>query len=119
MDHGVQINIDYEGANLEIAIIRVTGLIDTDTSRSVSRALEDVIAKKQFKVIMDLSRVDYISSAGWGIFIGELKELRRQGGDLKLACLTPEVDDIFKLLEFFNVLSTFDAVEDAVRSFGT
>jgi hypothetical protein len=61
--------------------------------------------------------VNYISSAGWGIFISEIKEIRENGGDLKLAAMTGDVFEVFELLEFQTILESFDSVEDAVNSF--
>jgi anti-sigma B factor antagonist len=61
--------------------------------------------------------VDYISSAGWGIFIGEIKEIRNHGGDLKLAGMVPDVYEVFQLLEFQSILDAFPTTEEAVRAF--
>jgi len=117
MRDDIQIRVDMVGSELDIAVIHVEGLIDTDTSRQLSKELENVIANKHYKVVINLEKVDYISSAGWGIFIGELRELRRNGGDLKLASLTPEVEEIFKLLEFYHVLKTYSSVDAALKEF--
>ncbi|MBN1595064.1 STAS domain-containing protein [candidate division FCPU426 bacterium] len=117
MQDDIKVHIDMTGTALEIAVIRVAGLVDTDSSRHLSRTLEEVIANGHYKIVVDLHQVDYISSAGWGIFIGELRALRRNNGDLKLARMKPEVEDVYKLLEFFNVLQSFDSVEAAVGDF--
>ena len=62
--------------------------------------------------------MNYISSAGWGIFISEIKEIRENGGDLKLAAMIGDVYEVFELLEFQTILESFDTVEEAVKSFG-
>jgi anti-sigma B factor antagonist len=117
MEDNVIVRVEMVGQNMDISVIHVEGLIDTDTSRHLSKTLGEVIANKHFKVVVNLEKVDYISSAGWGIFIGELRELRKNGGDLKLASMVAEVEDVFKLLEFYNVLQKFDTVDEAVQDY--
>lgn len=113
----VEMQIEMMGPKKDIAVIRVYGFIDSDTSRSVSKFLDDVIKGGHYRIIFDLERAQYISSAGWGIFIGEVRTLRENGGDLKLAGMSPEVEEIFKMLEFFNVLKSFDTVKAAINDY--
>jgi len=61
--------------------------------------------------------VDYISSAGWGIFISEIKGIRERGGDLKLVRMIPDVYEVFELLEFHYILKAYDSIEEAIRDF--
>jgi anti-anti-sigma factor len=79
--------------------------------------LEKVVEEKYFKIVMDLSEVTYISSAGWGVFIEEIRVIQSSGGDLKLAGLRSEVEEIYKLLEFETILSVYGTVEEAVSTF--
>jgi len=61
--------------------------------------------------------VDYISSAGWGIFISEIKGIRERDGDLKLANMIPDVYEVFELLEFHYILKAYDSIEAAIQDF--
>ncbi|MBP2681035.1 MAG: anti-anti-sigma factor, partial [Candidatus Krumholzibacteriota bacterium] len=55
-------------------------------------------------IVVDLSRVSYISSGGWGIVVGEVKRLRERGGDVVLVGMMPEVYDVYELLGFADIL---------------
>jgi len=68
--------------------------------------------------VIDLSGVNYISSAGWGIFIGEIKEIRHKGGDIRLSGMSGDVYEVFQLLEFDSILEAFDSADAAIASFG-
>ncbi len=70
-----------------------------------------------FHIVIDLGNVDYVSSAGWGIFISEIKGIREKGGDLKLVGMIPEVYEVFELLEFHYILKAFDTLQDAIKDF--
>ncbi len=68
-------------------------------------------------VIVDMAQVNYVSSAGWGVFVGEIKDIREKGGDLKIVQMTPEVYDVFEMLEFNRILSYYEAIEEAINDF--
>jgi anti-sigma B factor antagonist len=79
--------------------------------------LDALLKGGTFNIIIDLGNVDYISSAGWGIFISEIKGIREKGGDLKLVRMIPDVYEVFELLEFHYILKAFDTIEEAVADF--
>lgn len=111
---GIQIKVEN---NYNISIIKVGGYIDTTTSSELEHHLNDLIKQGSYNIIIDLSNVDYVSSAGWGIFISEIKGIREHGGDLKLVGMIPEVYEVFELLEFHYILKAFDSLKDAIADF--
>ncbi len=114
---GIQVSVEKMGTQKDISVIKVGGYIDTTTSSELERALDSLLKSGVFRVIIDLKNVDYISSAGWGIFISEIKGIRERGGDLKLANMIPDVYEVFELLEFHYILKAYDSVEAAIRDF--
>jgi anti-sigma B factor antagonist len=114
---GIDVIVEQAGSRYQIAIVRVLGQIDTTTSHELERRLQYLLKDRQFDIVIELSRVTYISSAGWGIFISEIRGIRESGGDLKLVGMTPEVAEVFELLEFHNILESFKTVEAAVEKF--
>ena len=114
---GIQVSVERAGANRNIAVIKVGGYIDTTTSAELEHSLNTLIKANTYKIIIDLGNVDYISSAGWGIFISEIKGIREKGGDLKLIRMIPDVFEVFELLEFHYIIKSFDTLEDAINDF--
>ncbi|MBN2008661.1 STAS domain-containing protein [candidate division KSB1 bacterium] len=114
---GIQLSVKHTGANNDISIIKVGGYIDTTTSAELEHSLESLIKAGRYNIIIDLGNVDYISSAGWGIFISEIKGIREKSGDLKLVNMIPDVYEVFELLEFHYILKAFDSIEDAIADF--
>ncbi len=107
-----------ENSTKDISEIRVDGVIDTLTASELEEVIESLLKRDRFKVIVDLAGVDYISSAGWGIFISHIKDMHENGGDLKLANMIANVSEIYELLEFDNVLQAYASLEDAREGFG-
>ena len=114
---GIQVSTEIAGSRNHISTIKVGGYIDTTTSSELERALDSLLKQGRFFIIVDLGNVDYISSAGWGIFISEIKSIRENGGDLKLVRMVPDVYEIFELLEFHHILDVYDTVEEAINKF--
>jgi anti-sigma B factor antagonist len=114
---GIQVSAEVAGSRNHISIIKVGGYIDTTTSSELERALDSLLKQGRFFIIVDLGNVDYISSAGWGIFISEIKSIRENGGDLKLVRMVPDVYEIFELLEFHHILDVYDSIDEAINKF--
>ncbi|UCD93957.1 MAG: STAS domain-containing protein [Candidatus Zixiibacteriota bacterium] len=114
----IKISVSERGHDEDISIVRVDGVIDTLTATQLEDVLDKLIKRGRYRLILDLAGVDYISSAGWGIFISRIKEIRENGGDVKLANMVPNVMEIYELLEFDNILKAYENVNAARSGFG-
>lgn len=114
---GIDIKIDRIGALRDIALFRVNGYVDTTTSPELQKSLTQSIDSGLRQYIVDMSSVHYVSSAGWGVFVGEIRNLRESGGDLKIVQMTPEVIEVFEMLEFNRILSHYDSMEEAIDDY--
>lgn len=111
------ISEERTGADNSLTLLTLSGTIETTNASGLEDTLARIINEKCYRIVVDLSGVKYISSAGWGIFISEIKKIRRNGGDIKLASMTPEVREVFELLEFNSILKPFNDKESAVMDF--
>jgi anti-sigma B factor antagonist len=115
----IKISVSESGAGGQgkvghaVSVVRIDGVIDTLTATQLEEVLEKLLLRERYEIIFDLAGVDYISSAGWGIFISRIKEIRDKQGDIKLANMVPNVQEIYELLEFDNILSSHESVEAA------
>jgi anti-sigma B factor antagonist len=114
---GIEIAVDRVGAYQDIALIRVRGYVDTTTSPELQRLLLQTIEEGICQFVVDLAFVNYVSSAGWGVFVGEIRGLRERGGDLKIVQMTPDVIEVFEMLEFNRILQSYDSLEEAIDDY--
>jgi anti-sigma B factor antagonist len=112
------ISEERTGSNPSVSVLTLKGTIETTNATGLEETLARLVDERCFRIVVDLGGVTYISSAGWGIFISEIKRIRRNGGDIKLAAMAPEVREVFDLLEFGNILKPFERSADALRDFG-
>ena len=113
----IRISLDASDNPGGVAVVRVDGVVDTMTAGELENVMNTLIEQRRFNIVVDLGGVDYISSAGWGIFISNIREIRQNRGDIKLAQMIPSVYEIFELLEFDSILSAFDSVDKARLDF--
>jgi anti-sigma B factor antagonist len=114
---GIVVSVMAGSRENGVSVLKVSGYLDTTTSSELETALYALLKKDESKIVIDLSGVNYISSAGWGIFIGEIKEIRHKGGDLKLAGMVGDVFEVFQLLEFNSILEAYDTPDEAIEAF--
>jgi anti-sigma B factor antagonist len=114
---GIKVSVNYVGARLDIALITVMGYVDTTTCQELAKIIQDLLKQKRYLIVTDLGGVTYISSAGWGVFVGEIKNIRDYGGDLKIVQMNPEVFEVFEMLEFNRVLNYYESIEEAINEF--
>jgi len=101
----------------DVFVVRVDGSVDTLTADDLDNVISTLVRQKRTRLVIDLAGTQYISSAGWGIFISRLREAREDGGDLKLARMTAPVRDVYDLLELDGVLRHFDRLDMAESQF--
>jgi len=115
--NGIVVSVTSAKSPEDVSVIKVSGYLDTTTARDLESALNSLLDRGNYKLVLDLSGVTYISSAGWGIFIGEIKGIRNHGGDLKLAAMIGDVFEVFRLLEFQSILEAYPSVQEAKEAF--
>ncbi len=115
MKKNISVTASPHSQHKDITLLSVKGFIDTNTAPEFERTFQTVLGEKKYNLIVDLQETTYISSAGWGIFVGEIKRIRSQKGNLFLAAMSPEVVDAYELLEFDSILKSFPTVDQAVQ----
>lgn len=100
MDLGI--DIDHSGARH--TVLAVHGEIDTYSAPQLRHSLSEQIVEGRRQIVIDMTQVSFLDSAGLGVLIGALRRLRSLGGDLTLAgCARPTL----KLLRITGLDSVF------------
>lgn len=91
-----------------IALLRVEGFLDAHTFEQLEETIRAIFESGCYKLVVDLAKVDYISSAGAGVLIGARSESQENGGDIVLLNPTESVREVFDLLgltQIFKVVA--------------
>jgi anti-sigma B factor antagonist len=101
----------------QIHLIRLKGIFDASTVSEFEKVVSYLLARNFFCMVVDLSYVEFISSAGWGAFTAELRRVRENDGDIKLAGMSSDLFDVFLLLELDRFISAYESEEEAIMAF--
>lgn len=101
----------------EVVVLVVEGYLDAHTAGAFEDVIQSEIDKGVYKIIVDCESLTYISSAGLGVFMGFVEDVRDHGGDIKICGLIPKVRQVFELLGFQQLYHILDNRDDALRKF--
>lgn len=98
-------------------IVSMKGRIDADTAPEVEQKFNTLMLKNKYNLIADMRELNFISSAGLRVLLATLKETRKNGGDLRLACLQADVVKVLEMTGFVNLFKIYQSVKGAIKSF--
>jgi anti-anti-sigma factor len=97
-------------------IIEINGRLDGNTAPVAQEKIMPLLTAG-CRLVFDMKKCDYISSAGLRLLLVMAKQLDKAGGIGAFAALTQETNDVMKMTGFDNIFISYPAVADAVRSF--
>ena len=97
--------------------ISVAGFLDAHTFEQLEESIQEAFGEGMFKVIVDLEHVEYISSAGAGVFIGALSESQENGGNIVLVGPSDGVMQVFDLLGLTQIFRIAASRGQAAKMF--
>ena len=100
-----------------VSVIYLSGRLDAYAANDVERKLDSLMAAHQAYLVVNLERLEYISSSGLRVLLAGIKRVKKEQGDIRLACLQPYVKEVFDIAGFTQLFRMFDKEEDAVNSF--
>ncbi len=99
-------------------VIQIVGSVDGLTAEDLQSALAGQVQQGETRLVADLAGVDYTSSAGLRVLLATMKDVRKRGGDLRLAAVRPGVLRVLDISGLTSILKIFPDTDAAVASFG-
>jgi len=109
------LNVKVKNQNENYSIIELAGFLDAHTVNVFEERMAEFIKGGQNRMVIDLKRLNYISSAGIGALMALTQHLRRESGDIVLLQPNEKVFKILDLLGFtkiFNVAHSKDEIDN-------
>ena len=99
-------------------LIKVKGRVDSATAPEFSKALEKANNDGKFKIVVDMSELEYMSSAGFRALLATQRNCKRYNrGELVLVGVPQRIHEALELAGFTELFKTFDDPIEAVGSF--
>jgi anti-sigma B factor antagonist len=102
----------------DVVIIDVEGMILLgDGDVEIKMTVDDLLKRGNKKILLNLSKVPYLDSAGLGEIIRCFTTLRKSGGDFKLLSPNRRIIDLLTITKLLNVFDCYDNESSAIASF--
>jgi anti-sigma B factor antagonist len=101
----------------QVTVVIVDGSLDALTAPDLTEFFSQQIGMNNARLIADLSGLEYTSSAGLRVLLAAVKEARQQGGDLRLAAVTPQVNKVLSMSGFTNIIKIYPDRSSAISSY--
>lgn len=100
-----------------IRVVMISGKLDNETSEHFFSRIEEEITQGHKQLILDCSKLEYISSMGLGSLMRTHSRMKKHMGDVKIAAMQPFVAEAFRAVGFEKILALHDSVDEAQASF--
>ena len=100
-----------------VNIITFAGSLDAYTVFDAEEIIEKLLQKKEYKIVVDLKDLTYISSVGIGVFIGHFRDIFDHGGNIIFISLSPQVTKIFSFLGITKLIGVAGSRKEALAKF--
>jgi anti-sigma B factor antagonist len=110
----LRIDVHSQG---NVSVVEPVGFINAHTARDFESVLQKLIDANQNNIVINCKDLAYIASAGLGAIMGFIDQIRENSGDIRMCNMNETVFNIFEVLGFTHLYSTFDSEDNAIRSF--
>jgi anti-sigma B factor antagonist len=101
----------------KVQVLDLKGYLDAHTAPKLEEVFQGLLDNAQYRIVVNCRDLSYISSAGLGVFMAFIEDVRKHEGDIKLSNMNPKVFDIFDLLGFPLLYDIVKEEQEAISRF--
>ncbi|MDP8219398.1 MAG: STAS domain-containing protein [Candidatus Theseobacter exili] len=110
----MDLNVNVEQKKEGIYLITLEGKLDTNTYLSFEETIKPILIHPSTKaLILDMEKLNYISSAGFRIILMAKKTIAKNNGKVITVNLQPQIQEVFNLVNILPKTDIFDSIESA------
>ena len=113
----IDITVETLETHSDIVMVRIKGPLDTVAAYAFQEKMESLVAEGVYKFIINLEQLDYISSAGIGVFPGIAQILKAHQGNIVFTHVSSKTIKLFKMIGLTTLFTIRKTTEEAVQEF--
>ncbi len=102
----------------DVCILGLSSRLDATSAKLVEDRILGLIDAGNHRLVLDLARLEYVSSAGLRVFVLAGKRLKAAGGQLALSGLTDNVRQVFDIAGLSSIFSIYPSRDEAITHLG-
>ena len=111
------LNINNEEIRDGIVHFEITGMLDAHNFEILEALFEKHFDNDHYRFVVDIRQLEYVSSAGAGVFIGAVGTCQENDGNVALVQPSREVKEIFELLGVYQIFPVVDTRKGTLELF--
>ena len=97
----------------DILMMNIVGDVDASSSIELDTALQAAIESKEEKILVDCNNLNYISSAGLGVFMSYIQDIKANDIKMVICGLNEKVHNVFEILGLHQLLTIKSTTTEA------
>ena len=103
--------------NKGIVLVRAEGQLIVGNRQELKNLVSERLEAGERRFVIDFSRTGYIDSSGLGALVTSSKQVREQGGEMRLAGLNDDLRTLFELTKLDTLFAISNSAEQALSAF--
>jgi len=112
MSLSIQISQQAKSGSIQATVVKMDGRLDTATSPQAEKELAPVIQAGPKVVELNLSGLNFVSSAGLRVLLGTRKTLAAKGSQCYMTNLQPQIQKVFDIVKALPGMSVFQNTQE-------
>ncbi|MCB1325812.1 MAG: STAS domain-containing protein [Spirochaetales bacterium] len=100
----------------ESLVVYLEGRLDVSVANEVEEELGKLIDEGNKFIVLNMEKVEYMSSSGFRACIATLRKLNAREGSLKLCAIKPSVRRIFDVIELTSLFDIYESESEALSA---
>jgi anti-sigma B factor antagonist len=90
--------------------------LDFENVGDFRRQMDEIVAEVN-RVVLDMGNLEFVDSSGLGAILSLLRRLSAEGGDLRIAGVSPTVAALLQLVRLDQIIEVYETSQEAAQSF--
>jgi anti-anti-sigma factor len=113
----MEIAVKKVGDMGEVAVIRVSGVVDSETVDRFGEVIEGVFKEGCYNLVLDIEGLTYINTAGLSIIADAFKKSSQNRGALKILHAEDAIKELLDVVRFTKIIDIYEDEAEAIESF--
>ena len=101
-----------------VSVVGLNGrIVLGEESGAMREAVKGLMAAGKKKIVLDMSNVTYIDSAGLGILVAAYVSAKNQGASIRLCALGHKFHEVLQITRLLTIFEVYDTQAAAIHSF--
>jgi anti-sigma B factor antagonist len=113
-EHPVELSLNHRREG-DRTVLEVAGEVDVYTAPKLREKLVELVGEGQYRIVVDMTKVEFLDSTGLGVLVGGLKRVRSHDGSLALVCNQERILKIFRITGLTKVFPMYESLDEALQ----